>query len=74
MDVIMETYIQIGEIAPRAPNGDFLPATPIYKAVPIEEAPKAENALSDNAAMLFYEKMKTAAAACKAAGIKTRRL
>lgn len=70
----METYVQIGQMALRTPDGEFLPATPIYKAVPRQEAAAAENGATNRAAEVFYEKMKLAAAACKAAGIKTRRL
>ena len=51
-----EDYIQIGVISARAPDGSFLPATPIYtKRTP--EAEQAEEAALRPVARIFAEKM-----------------
>ena len=51
-----ENYIQIGVISARAPDGSFLPATPIYtKRTP--EAERAEAAALQPVARIFAEKM-----------------
>ena len=49
-------YIQIGVISARAPDGSFLPSTPIYtKRTP--EAERAEEAALRPVARIFAEKM-----------------
>ena len=51
-------YIQIGVISARAPDGSFLPATPIYtKRTP--DAERAEEAALRPVARIFAEKMET---------------
>jgi len=53
---VNEDYIQIGVISARAPDGSFLPATPIYtKRTP--EAEQAEEAALRPVARIFAEKM-----------------
>ena len=66
----MERYVQIGTVALRAPGGAFLPATPIYKAIPEETAQAAEEKATDAAAGLFFEQMKAARAAARRAKSK----
>lgn len=54
-------YKQVGIIAARAPNGDFLPAVPIYREVgPVNErgATDEEERAADWAARLAAEKIK----------------
>ena len=54
----MNEYIQIGVISARAPDGSFLPATPIYtKRTP--DAERAEEAALRPVARIFAEKMAT---------------
>ena len=52
----MDDYIQIGVISARAPDGNCLPAVPIYtKRTP--EAERAEEAALRPVARIFAEKM-----------------
>ena len=51
-------FIQIGVISARAPDGSFLPATPIYtRRTP--DAERAEEAALRPVARIFAEKMAT---------------
>ena len=52
-----EKYIQIGVIAARDPDGNFLPAQPIYKRATPELEVAQEKAERD-IARIFAEKMK----------------
>ena len=62
--------VQVGIIALRAPEGSFLPATPIYKDLPVnergrtEQEEKATTEISKRLARKFKEYMD----GCRAAG------
>jgi hypothetical protein len=49
--------IQIGTIARRAPSGEFLPATPIYRDEPENTLQEAEYLPLDKLTEIFAEKI-----------------
>lgn len=50
-------YIQVGVIALRTPDGEFLPAQPIYRDIP-EPPPGKDYIPADELADIFAEKFK----------------
>ena len=63
--------VQVGVMALRTPDGEFLPATPIYKEIPDEDFNKktgmthAEERACDELAVLLAKKFKQYKDGCK---------
>ena len=62
--------VQVGIIALRAPDGSFLPATPIYKDLPVNERGRTEQEekATTEISRLLARKFKEYMDGCRAAG------
>lgn len=62
--------VQVGIMALRSPNGDFLPATPIYKKLPVNERGRTaqEEKATAEISSLLAGKFKQYIDGCRAAG------
>lgn len=61
--------VQVGIIALRSPDGDFLPATPIYKDLPVNERGRTtrEEKATEEISRLLAEKFKEYIDGCRKA-------
>lgn len=62
--------VQVGIMALRSPNGEFLPATPIYKELPVNERGRTtqEEKATAEISSLLAGKFKQYIDGCRAAG------
>lgn len=62
--------VQVGIIALRSPDGDFLPATPIYKDLPVNERGRTaqEERATEEISRLLAQKFKEYIDGCRKEG------
>lgn len=63
--------VQVGIVALRSPDGKFLPATPIYKELPVNERGHTdqEEKCNDEIAKVLARKYKAYLDGCRAEGV-----